>query len=551
MKKKWTTVGLATTLALSAFMPVSAQNGGTQEDIQWNRTYQVPQFISGQLTAPSEKAAKDVVYSYLKNKQSVFKFSGDPAVNFVLKEEKVDELGFSLLKFQQVYKGVPVYGGVITAHVDKDGVLTALSGTALPELDKKDALKGSSKVIKKDAVAVAEKDLVNELGSAPVYEKNPQSKLVIYALDTEPRFAYEVTMEFLDPSPGNYVYFVDAITGEVINSYNKMATAKPGTGTGQGLTGTISTGTGYGVLGDSKSLTTLYNTSGYHLADATRGNGILTYDGQTRTRIPGKLWVDADNVFRSSYDAAAVDAHVYAGQTYDYFKEVFNRNSFDGNGAQIISTVHYGRNYNNAGWTGSQMIYGDGDGVNFIEFSGSLDVVAHELTHAVTDRTAELIYQNESGAINESMSDVFGTLVEFYFNNDPDWDMGEDIYTPGIQGDALRSMSDPTIQGDPDHYSVRYTGTGDYGGVHINSGIINKAAYLLANGGSHYGVNVNGIGNDKLGDIFYRALTQYLTPSSNFSHLRASAVQSATDLYGASSAEVASVKSAFDAVGVR
>lgn len=549
MKKKWPTLGLATTLTLSAFLPVSAEDGGTKEEIQWNQTYQVPQFVAGKLTAPSQKAAKDVVYNYLKSKQAVFKFSGEPSVNFVLQEEQKDDLGFTVLKFQQVLKGVPVYGGVITAHVDQEGVLTALSGTALPELDKKDALKGSSKVNKKDAQAIAEKDLENKLGTTPVYEKSPQSTLVVYAMDTEPRFAYEVTMEFLDPSPGNYVYFVDAITGEVINSFNKMASAKPGTG--EGLTGTVTTGTGYGVLGDTKSLTTLYNSKGYHLADSTRGNGIVTYDGKNRSLIPGTLWVDADNVFRSSYDAAAVDAHAYAAQTYDYYKQVFNRNSFDGNGAQIVSTVHYGRNYNNAGWTGSQMIYGDGDGVNFIEFSGALDVVAHELTHAVTDRTAGLIYQNESGAINESMSDIFGTLVEYYFNNNPDWDMGEDIYTPGISGDALRSMSNPAKYNDPDHYSVRYTGTGDYGGVHINSGIINKAAYLLANGGTHYGVSVNGIGNDKLGKIFYRTLTQYLTPSSNFSHLRASAVQAATDLYGASSAEVASVKAAFDAVGVR
>jgi bacillolysin len=179
-----------------------------------------------------------------------------------------------------------------------------------------------------------------------------------------------------------------------------------------------------------------------------------------------------------------------------------------------------------------------------------LDVVAHELTHAVTDTTADLIYQNESGAINESMSDIFGTLVEYDTNNNPDWEIGEDIYTPNQGGDALRSMSDPAKYGDPDHYSVRYTGTQDNGGVHINSGIGNKAAYLLSQGGTHYGVKVTGIGTDKTGAIYYRALTQYLTPSSNFSQLRSAAVQSATDLYGAGSAEVASVNAAYNAVGV-
>lgn len=197
------------------------------------------------------------------------------------------------------------------------------------------------------------------------------------------------------------------------------------------------------------------------------------------------------------------------------------------------------------------MVYGDGDGTTFRPLSAGLDVVAHELTHAVTDTSSDLIYQNESGALNEAMSDVFGTLVEFYDNNNPDYEIGEDIYTPNIPNDALRSMSDPTKSGDPDHYSKRYTGSEDNGGVHINSGIINKAAYLLTKGGTHYGVNISGIGDDKVGQIYYRANTVYLTASSTFSQARAALVQSAADLYGAGSAEVASVNKSFDAVGVK
>ena len=196
------------------------------------------------------------------------------------------------------------------------------------------------------------------------------------------------------------------------------------------------------------------------------------------------------------------------------------------------------------------MVYGDGDGTTFISLSGGLDVVAHELTHAVTSSSSNLVYQNESGALNEAISDIFGTLVEFYKNNNPDYLIGEDIYTPGTANDALRSMSDPTKYGDPDHYSKRYTGTSDNGGVHTNSGIINKAAYLLAAGGTHYGVTVTGIGNDKVGAIYYRANTVYLTSSSTFSQARAALVQAAADLYGATSAEVNSVKKSYDAVGV-
>ena len=167
-----------------------------------------------------------------------------------------------------------------------------------------------------------------------------------------------------------------------------------------------------------------------------------------------------------------------------YYKATFNRNSINDAGAPLKSTVHYGSRYNNAFWNGSQMVYGDGDGVTFTSLSGGIDVIGHELTHAVTEYSSDLIYQNESGALNEAISDVFGTLVEFYDNRNPDWEIGEDIYTPGKAGDALRSMSDPTKYGDPDHYSKRYTGTSDNGGVHTNSGIINKQAYLLANGGT-------------------------------------------------------------------
>ncbi|WP_412103406.1 M4 family metallopeptidase [Rossellomorea aquimaris] len=519
------------------------------QKVNFNEKIGAPQFISGKLTKPSADAPEKVVLDYFNQQQDVFKFKGDAKLSFKIVEQKKDDLGFTYLRVQQVYKGTPVYGAVLTAHVNQDGVLTAVSGAPVPNLDEKQSLKASKNVSKKDAVAAGEKDLVAELGSEPTYEYAPKSKSVIYVKDGEARQAYLVNYNFLDPKPGNWNYFIDAESGNVLDKLNEIheAGGKPG---GEGITGTNTVGTGTGVLGDTKSLNTTLSSSTYYLQDNTRGGGVFTYDAKNRQRLPGSLWADADNKFNAAYDGAAVDAHVYAGQTYDYYKNVHNRNSYDGNGGALKSTVHYARNYNNAFWNGQQMVYGDGDESTFVPLSGGLDVVAHELTHAVTDTTADLIYQNESGAINESMSDVFGTLLEYHTGNNPDWEIGEDIYTPGVSGDALRSMSDPAKYNDPDHYSVRYTGTGDNGGVHINSGIGNKAAYLLSQGGTHYGVKVTGIGTTKLGAIYYRALTQYLTPSSNFSQLRSAVVQSATDLYGAGSAEVASANAAFNAVGV-
>jgi bacillolysin len=553
LKKKVVALSLTAGLMVSpVFSPEALGAPDLSQKVNFNEKIGTPQFISGKLTNPSANAPEKIVMDYFAQKQDVFKFKGDASQSFKIVEKKKDELGYTYLRVQQMYKGKPVYGAVMTAHVNKDGVLTAISGSPVPNLSEKKSLKAAKSVSKQDAAAAGEKDLIAELGSEPTYEYAPKSKSVVYVKDGNAHQAYLVNYNFLDPKPGNWNYFIDAESGEILDKVNEIheASEKGGKPGGPGAAGSDTVGSGTGVLGDTKSLNTYLSSSTYYLQDNTRGNGVFTYDASNRQRLPGSLWADADNQFNASYDGAAVDAHYYAGETYDYYLDVHNRNSYDGNGAALESTVHYGRSYNNAFWNGQQMVYGDGDGTTFAPLSGGLDVVAHELTHAVTDTTADLIYQNESGAINESMSDVFGTLLEYHTGNNPDWEIGEDIYTPGQAGDALRSMSDPAKYNDPDHYSVRYTGTGDNGGVHINSGIGNKAAYLLSQGGTHYGVKVTGIGPDKVGDIYFRALTQYLTPSSTFSQLRSAAVQSATDLYGEGSAEVASVNAAFDAVGV-
>ncbi|WP_088044465.1 M4 family metallopeptidase [Bacillus sp. EAC] len=558
MNKKVLAVGLSVGLVASTLAVTStyAAPKNVLSNYKYNKSVGSPEFVSGNLTKPSSKSAESVVHDYVNANKEKFKLgSKSSEESFIIKSNKKDKLGSTALRLQQVYDGVPVWGSTQTALVADDGVLTVFSGTVAPNLETKKGLKGVKKVNANKSIKIAEEDL----GYTPEYEKDPTAELVIYPSGDEATYAYLVNLNFLSPKPGNYNYFIEASTGKILNSYNNIdevhgqttsATATAASKPGGTIAGTNVSGTGNGVLGDSKLLNMTLSGSTYYLQDNTKGGGIFTYDAANRTRLSGSLWASIDNLLNSSYDAAAVDAHYYAGKTYDYYKNVFGRNSYDGNGAVLKSSVHYSRNYNNAFWNGSQMVYGDGDGSTFIPLSGSVDVVGHELTHAVTDTTSSLIYQNESGALNEAISDIFGTLVEFYDNHNPDYEIGEDIYTPGVANDALRSMSDPTKYGDPDHYSKRYTGTADNGGVHTNSGIINKAAYLLAKGGTHYGVTVTGIGNDKLGAIYYRANTVYLTASSTFSQARAALVQAAADLYGATSAEVTSVKKSFDAVGV-
>ncbi|WP_421378625.1 M4 family metallopeptidase [Bacillus salacetis] len=543
-KKKIVSLTLAMGLAGSMFASGSFAAPNILSQSNLNEKLGTPEFISGQLTAPSKKPPKEIVFSYLNDQKQKYKYGKNKAEqSFEVIDTTTDQLGNTIVRLQQMHDGLRVWGSTQSAVVGEDGTLKAISGTTIPDIEKKAAHEDKSS--KKVNAKKAEKIALADLGFTPELENPIQPEMVIYTDGEKAYKAYLVNLNFLAPKPGNWNYFIDSLTGEIINKYNDL----------HEVTGTNQVGTGTGVLGGTKQLNTTLSSGSYYLQDNTRGGGIMTYNMNNRTFfpqffLPGSLWKDSDNVFNQAYDAAAVDAHYFAGATYDYYKDVFGRDSYDNNGAPLKSSVHYSSNYNNAFWNGSQMVYGDGDGSTFVPLSGGLDVVAHELTHAVTDFSSDLVYQNESGALNEAISDIFGTLVEFHENHDPDFEVGEDIYTPGTANDALRSMSNPSKYGDPDHYSVRYTGTGDNGGVHTNSGIINKQAYLLSEGGSHYGVTVTGIGKEKLGAIYYRMNTVYLTSSSTFSQARSAAVQAAADLYGSSSQEVQSVQQSFDAVGI-
>jgi Zn-dependent metalloprotease len=296
----------------------------------------------------------------------------------------------------------------------------------------------------------------------------------------------------------------------------------------------------------------------YYLEDTTRRLGTYSY---RNTQIALFVLTDTDDVWAQD---AAMDAQWGASKVYDYYKNVHGRDGIIGNNGSgsitatanssiklVASGVHYGVNYTQAYWDGSMMRYGDGDGSTFLPLV-SLDLCAHEMTHGVIQSTANLTYQGESGALNESIADIFGALIEFYVKGDANkmWLIGEEIYTPGKSGDALRFLNDPTKAGDPDHYSKRYTGTQDNGGVHTNSGIPNKWFYLLAAGGSHSGGSVTGIGAEKAGKIVYRALTTYLTSSSKFAAARTATEKAANDLHGSGSAESKAVSQAWYLVGV-
>src|SRR6478672_4816785 len=278
------------------------------------------------------------------------------------------------------------------------------------------------------------------------------------------------------------------------------------------------------------------------------------YDAKHRETLPGRL-VRAEGGPVSA-DVAVNEAYDGAGATYDLYDQVYGRNSIDGRGMRLDSSVHYGVGYDNAFWSGAQMVYGDGDGRLFDRFTKSVDVIGHELTHGVTAREANLDYHDQPGALNESISDVFGSLVKQrslgQTADQADWIIGEGLFTPKVRGVGLRSMKapgtaydDPVLGKDPQpaHMKDYVEGPEDDGGVHINSGIPNHAFYLAA-------AAVGGHAWEKAGKIWYGALTGRLRHDSDFAAAARLTAEVAAGLFGARSREEKAVREAWRAVGV-
>jgi Zn-dependent metalloprotease len=278
-------------------------------------------------------------------------------------------------------------------------------------------------------------------------------------------------------------------------------------------------------------------------------------DAKNQEVLPGET-VRAEGA-PATGDVIVDQAYDWLGVTFEFFYKAYGRNSIDGAGLQMISTVHYGQDYDNAFWNGEQMVYGDGDGTLFTAFTGPLDVTGHELTHGVTQYTAGLEYFGQSGALNESMSDVFGSLIKQYHlgqsADQADWLIGQGLLAPGINGVALRSMKEPGTAYDdpqlgkdpqPGHMDQYVKTNRDNGGVHINSGIPNRAFYLAS-------VELGGNSWERAGKIWYDTLTGgTLAPDIDFESFAAATVASATNLYGAASAELTAVQNAWSGVGV-
>ncbi len=453
------------------------------------------------------------------------------------------------VKLQQVHKGIEVYGSQCWLHYSPDGSIY-FGGRTRPEPSNK-ALQPV--VTNEGAQAAALTDYYvaeKKIEDYAQYAAQATYKSTLVLLPSEERLsdftlAWHVT---LHPNMlSRWEYYINAIDGKVIEKYYHICGAGPTTATANDL------------MGNPKTIN-VFQDGQYYLINATKdmytgsqttkpgqGKGIIiTLDFQNTTQ-QNPSYVEISTANNTGWTANAVSAHNNANLSYDYFKNTFNRKSFDNKGGDVISFINVaeagGVGMDNAYWTGQYMIYGNGN-TQFKPLARGLDVGGHELAHAVTQETANLEYKNESGAMNESFSDIFGCMIDR-----DDWLLGEDVIQPSaFPSGAMRNMMDPHNGGNslndngwqPNHMNEKYTGTQDNGGVHINSGIVNRAYYLIA----------NTIGKAKAEQIYYKALAQYLTKTSKFIDLRLAVVKAATDIHGANSTEVNTAKQAFDTVGI-
>lgn len=498
------------------------------------------------------QSAEAMASAFLLDVKNILKIK-DPANEFKLIESQTDEAGISHLRYQQLFKNVPIYGGELILHT-KGEKIDALNGRSIatPSITTQAAINAQQSI--ELALADVGKSSIIQKGSLTgglLKSKEDETELVVYPVSiTENKLAYHVTIK---PNVlERWVYFIEAQSGEVLAKYNHTCT----------LDGVFKANA-KDLNGFTQSINVMQKSGLYYLLDATRS----MYNSSS-SKLPdepvGAIWtIDAQNSKASedlnlahvtsnngtTWSDKAVSAHFNAGKCYDYFSNTFSRNSLNGKGGSIVSVINVadddGKGMDNAFWNGEFMAYGNGRDY-FKPLAGALDVAGHEMTHGVVENTAKLEYRNQSGALNESLADIFGAMIDR-----DDWLMGEDVVkSSAYPSGALRSLSNPNQGGKSDdgyqpktmsqYVVLKDTPEQDNGGVHVNSGIPNYAFYLFATNSA--------VGKEKAEKVYYQAMNKYLFRTSKFLDMRLAVIQASKDLYGDAVANAA--KSAFDTVGI-
>jgi bacillolysin len=446
--------------------------------------------------------AGELALAEAMDRSAIFEGVGDMSVKRVL----IDEEGRAHARLAQSVEGIEVFEGEAIIQLGKDGKFD----NVIDHFQRDLKLNQEPKIDAKEALAIA----IDEFGGDEMIVGESKIDMQIVRGQGIDHTTYRVQLDMRNEKdePTMPVVFVDAHTKQIVHSFDNLETVR----------------------------------------------SRKTYTANNGSSVPGMLLRSEGQA--EVADAVANQAHDNAGLVYDYYWNTHKRDSYNGAGATITSTVHYSSNYVNAYWSGTQMVYGDGNGTQ----SGPLtvlDVVGHEITHAVTTSTSNLTYSKESGALNEAMSDIFGARIEAERDgavSENTWRVGEECWTPATPGDSLRNMANPSEYGDYDYYPTRYTGTQDNGGVHWNSGIANLAFKLAVTGGTHPkskttivvpALDANSLTAIDMGaKIFYRANVLCFTSGSTFLAAANCTIQAANDLYGAGAQT--SILQAWKAVGV-
>jgi len=506
------------------------------------------------------------------------KMALDADHDFVTRNAVLDEQSGTHVRYDQTYRGVRVWGGEAIVHEGASQRAAELTS----DLKRGINIGTVPALSAADAVKVAARDL-RPMGP---YAYDPTAELIIYphvreqvradapqratglnAVDVERvvtgySLAYYVqtALENGTPETRHTDYIIDAHSGKILAQWDSLQTA-------------AATGTGNSQYSGVKSINTNSVTGAWELRDVVSGMNYTTNNLNHATSGTGTVYTDTDNTWgdganyvegssttAANGQTAGVDAHFGVGATWAYYNNVHGRNGIDGAGRATYSRVHYSNNYDNAFWDDSCFCMTYGDGSIFTTLT-SIDVAGHEMAHGVTSRTAGLVYSGESGGLNESMSDINGTMVEFYSrggsgsvigNTGGTWTIGEQL-----RSTPLRYMYKPSEDGaSPDAW---YSGIGSLD-VHYSSGPSNRMFYFLSQGASNVSTSdyyspyrpcgMTGIGNDKAARIAYRALSVYMKSNTDYAAARMAYLDAATDLYGTSSAEYAAVQNAFNAINV-
>ncbi|MBT4098806.1 MAG: hypothetical protein HOE86_14235, partial [Gemmatimonadetes bacterium] len=526
--------------------------------VTWAPTAGTPRTIDGDGRTGSARVVPGVephlqALSIVEEHAGFFRLQ-QPDAELAHLQTLADAQGATHVRFERQIDGVPVWGEDLVFHLAPTGQLLSYNGHYSPS---DIAIAESASLPQARAIEAALEHLtqrvgvVKPLGAAAqrlLGYDGPVARLLYLPSDGDLQLTWQV--EIRPNLRDRYRYFVDAETGDVLDWYNATAEDGPAVATATDVLGVSREIHTYEVGGDFILLDGSRATFGAAQPDVINDprGGILTLDAQEHDlSAESQIFhvVSEDNVWD---DPVAVSAHHHAGEVFQYYLDVHGRAGIDGQGGTMISIVHVtdeGEPMDNAYWNGVFMAFGDGDQV-FEPLAGALDVAAHEMTHGVIERTVNLEYRGQSGALNESFADVFAAMVDR-----EDWQVGEDITrTAFFPTGALRDMEDPANGGGPQDFFwqpghmdefLSLPDSIDNGGVHINSGIPNRACFLIA----------DALGHDKTEQIYYRILdARYLNIRSNFQDLRWAANRAATDLFGEDSQEVAAVEDAFEAVGI-